>query len=50
MKKGNKLALFIGFIATVAAVIAAASAVLLYLDHKKQDDEEMDRYLDSVIQ
>ena len=49
MKKGSKLALFIGFVAAVAAVVAALSALLLYLD-KKKDDEELDHYLDCSIQ
>lgn len=35
MKKGSKLALFIGFVAAVAAVVAALSALLLYLDKKR---------------
>ena len=45
MKKGSKLALFIGFV----AVVAALSALLLYLD-KKKDDEELEHYLDCSIQ
>ena len=35
MKRGSKLALFIGMIAALAAVVAAVSAVLLYLDRKR---------------
>ena len=49
MKRGRKLALFIGMIAALAAVVAAVSAVLLYLDRKK-DDEELEHYLDCSIQ
>lgn len=49
MKKGSKLALFIGFVAVVAAVVAGLSALLLYLD-KKKDDEELEHYLDCSIQ
>lgn len=49
MKKGSKLALFIGFVAAVAAVVAALSVLLLYLD-KKKDDEELEHYLDCSIQ
>ncbi|CCX38779.1 unknown [Clostridium sp. CAG:1013] len=49
MKRGSKLALFIGMIAALAAVVAAVSAVLLYLDRKK-DDEELEHYLDCSIQ
>lgn len=49
MRKGSKLALFIGMIAAVAAIVAAVSALLLYLDRKK-DDEELEHYLDCSIQ
>ena len=49
MKKGSKLALFIGFVVAVAAVVAALSALLLYLD-KKKDYEELEHYLDCSIQ
>ena len=35
MKKGSKLAVFIGVIAAVAAVVASLSALLLYLDIKR---------------
>ena len=49
MRKGNKWMIFIGLISAVAAIIAALAAVLLYLDRKK-DNEEMDRYLEGVIQ
>ena len=49
MKKGSKLALFLGVVAAVAAVVAALSALLLYLD-KKKDGEELEHYLDCSIQ
>lgn len=49
MKKGSKLALFIGVVAAIAAVVASVSALLLYLD-KKKDDEELEHYLDCSIQ
>lgn len=49
MKKGSKLAVLVGIIAAVAAVTAALSALLLYLD-KKKDDEELEHYLDCSIQ
>ncbi len=49
MKKGSKLAVFIGIVAAVAAVVAALTAVLLYLD-RKRDDEELEHYLDCSIQ
>lgn len=49
MKKGSKLAIFIGVVAAIAAVVASLSAVLLYLD-KKRDEEELEHYLDCSIQ
>ena len=49
MKKGSKLALFIGLVAAMAALVAALSALLFYLD-KKRDDEELEHYLDCSIQ
>ncbi len=49
MKKGSKLAVFIGIIAAVAAVAASVTALLLYLD-KKREDEELEHYLDCSIQ
>ena len=49
MKKGSKLALFIGLVAAVAALVAALSALMLYLD-KKRDDEELEHCLDCSIQ
>lgn len=49
MKKGTKLALFIGLITAIAAVAASLTALLMYLDHKK-DEEELEHYLDCSIQ
>ena len=49
MKKGSKLAMFIGLVAAVAALVAALTARMLYLD-KKRDDEELEHYLDCSIQ
>lgn len=49
MKKGSKLALFIGAIAAVAAIVSAVVAVLMYLE-KKRDDEDLEHYLDCSIQ
>lgn len=49
MKKGTKLTLFIGIITTIAAVAASVTALLLYLDHKR-DEEELEHYLDCSIQ
>ena len=44
MKKGSKLAILIGVVAAIAAVVASLSALLLYLD-RKRDDEEGEHYL-----
>lgn len=49
MKKGSKLAILIGVVAAIAAVVASLSALLLYLD-RKRDDEELEHYLDCSIQ
>ena len=49
MKKGSKLAILIGVVAAIAAVVAYLSALLLYLD-RKRDDEELEHYLDCSIQ
>lgn len=49
MKKGTKLAVFIGVVASITAAIAAILAVLMYLD-KKQEDEDLEHYLDCSIQ
>ena len=49
MKKGSKLALIIGLVAAIAAIAASVTALLMYLDHKK-DEEELEHYLDCSIQ
>ncbi len=49
MKNGSKLAILVGVVAAIAAVVASVSALLLYLD-KKRDDEELEHYLDCSIQ
>ena len=49
MKKGSKLAILIGVVAAIAAVVASLSALLLYLDRKRVD-EELEQYLDCSIQ
>ena len=49
MKKGSKLALFLGVVAAVAALVAAVTALLLYLD-KKKDVGELGHYLACSIQ
>ena len=49
MKKGTKLALFIGLITAIAAVAASVTALMMYLDHKR-DEEELEHYLVCSIQ
>ena len=49
MKKGTKLALFIGLITAIAAVAASVTGLMMYLDHKR-DEEELEHYLDCSIQ
>ena len=49
MKKGTKISLFIGIITAIAAVAASITALLLYLDPQK-DEEELEHYLDCSIQ
>ena len=49
MKNGSTLAILVGVVAAIAAVVASISALLLYLD-KKRDDEELEHYLDCSIQ
>ena len=49
MKKGTKLTLLIGLITAIAAVAASVTALLLYLYHKR-DEEELEHYLDCSIQ
>ncbi len=50
MKKYSKFALVLGILSAVAALAAALTAVLLYIDKKKRDEEELERYLDCSIQ
>ena len=49
MKKGTKLTLLIGLITAIAAVAASVTALMLYLEHKR-DEEELEHYLDCSIQ
>ena len=43
MKKGSMLAMLIGIVAALAALAAVGTALLLYLD-KKKDDEGVGDY------
>ena len=48
MKKGSKLAILIGVVAAIAAVVASLSALLLYLD-RKGFDLVLEQYVDCSI-
>ena len=50
MKKYSKFALVLGIISAVAAIATALTAILLYADTKKKDEEELEHYLDCSIQ
>ncbi len=50
MKKYSKFALVLGIISAVAAIATALTAILLYADKKKKDEEELEHYLDCSIQ
>ena len=50
MKKFSHLALIIGSVSIAAAVATAVTAVILFLDKKKKDEEELEHYLDCSIQ
>ncbi len=50
MKKCHKFALLLGIVSAVVAIATAVTAILLYLDKKKKDEEELEHYLDCSIQ
>ena len=50
MKKTGKLALVLGIVAAVVAVVAATATILMYLDRKKENEEDLEHYLDYSIQ
>ena len=50
MKKGNSLGTIFAVIGALVALAAGVAAVLYFLDKKKKDDEELERYLDCSIQ
>ena len=49
MKKKNKCAIFIGLVALITAIIAVATAAMIYVD-KKREEEDLEHYLDCSIQ
>ena len=50
MKKCHKIALLIGLITSVAAIVATVTTVCLLHQKKKKEDEELEHYLDCSIQ
>ncbi|HIS49679.1 MAG TPA: hypothetical protein IAA80_04145 [Candidatus Gallacutalibacter pullistercoris] len=51
MKKcSSKVGLIIGIVSLAAVIAATVTGVLLYLDRKKKDEEELEHYLDCSIQ
>ena len=50
MKKCHKIALLIGLITSVAAIVATVTTVCLLHKKKKKQDEELEHYLDCSIQ
>lgn len=50
MKVCRKTALLIGFIITLAAMVATATTVFMFREKKKREDKELERYLDCSIQ
>lgn len=50
MKKCHKIALLIGLITSVAAVVATITTIFMLHRKKKREDEELEHYLDCSIQ
>ncbi len=50
MKKNSNLGWIIGIISVVATMTAALTAFLVIREKKKQDDLELEEYLDCSIQ
>ena len=50
LKKCHKIALLIGLITSVAAIVATVTTVCLLHQKKKKEDEELEHYLDCSIQ
>lgn len=49
MKKSNNLSLLMGIVLAATAIFAAVTAVLVYMD-KKKEEEDLEHYLDYSIQ
>lgn len=50
MKKSKKAAGVLTILAFIIAVATTVTGILLYLDKKRKDDEEIEHYLDCSIQ
>ena len=50
MKHGSKLGWFIGLLSIVAVIAAAVATVVVYLEKKRKDEEDLEHYLDCSIQ
>lgn len=50
MRKNSTLGTIFAVIGALVALAAGVAAVLYFLDKKKKDDEELERYLDCSIQ
>lgn len=50
MKHCSKLGWIIGIISFVAVIAAAVATLVVYLEKKKKDEEDLEHYLDCSIQ
>lgn len=50
MKNSNKFTALMGLIAGFAALVAAGVALMVFIEKKKRDEEELEHYLDCSIQ
>jgi mannitol-specific phosphotransferase system IIBC component len=50
LKKSGKLSVFVTVVSLIAAAVSLAVAVVLYLEKKKKDEEDLEHYLDCSIQ
>lgn len=50
LEKQNKISVFLGFLATLVAIVAIATTFLVVKEKKKKDEKELEHYLDCSIQ
>ena len=50
MKKTKNWVVIIGVVTAVIAIATAVTGVLLYLEKKRKDNEEIERYIEDSIQ